>query len=937
MATLDHDPLSGFLRGDSVADEVEQTVQELKLLRAIEANTSDMARRLARLGLRQDVVQPTPAGARQNIRPMPDAANDAAPGRSGPASAGAGSAEPGQRGAARRGAADRAAEPGQRNAANTTARTGALSAADVTPVPDQHSPAVRAAEPGQRATADRTAEPGQRAAPTADTAADARRQPATRDQSGRFTSGESSADSTSTAKSIGHSITEAARDLGTKLNADVSNVDPAIQAAQELGGIMSPVVSVLKPLGGLFGGLFSRNKEAQQVKQHRENVTWLRRIWRTQADANRTGGGRGGMGMMLTVLSSLMAPLLALGRMLGGMRALAGIAGLARGLTGLGGRGGRGAAGRRGAAGAGGSVDGRQGRRISTTDAGRARTGPGAAPGQADTRRAGRASRTAGPAPADAAGPARAGAGGMVKGALRKLPVIGALFGGAMLAKDLMADDDPNLSAEENKKNRYANVGSSVGALAGGAIGMLGGPAGAIAGGLIGDKVGEMVGEWLAGVDLTGIPDMLTKSFIELKDGALSLAAGAFDAVKDGWKGVVDAGAKVFSGMTDWVKDKWDKATETVLDARDTVADKVHSASDYVADKATSVKDAGQNLLAKATGGRYTGGSNARKDELIKAMDAGGITDPQSKAALMANVDHESGGFTKSEENLNYSAKRLQEVFPNYYKDAESARADAGNPEAIANKVYGGRMGNTEAGDGFKYRGRGALQLTGKAQYEEMGKKLGIDLVNNPDLAADPKYSAQIAVQHWKSSGADKAAQAGDFKLARKKTNGGYNGLDDVNSKMEGYLAQAKAGDLTPTRRADEGKVAAPSGVNKAVSETMASVGVRPAAATPAAVASAPSVTPIGVMAPTASPAKVAATATAVPPLLAAPKLAGYAAPAADASKTKIPAVTEVKTLAPGSAAPPAPAAAPEPPLSQNVADRGIAHASAGGLGMFPM
>lgn len=904
MANLDHDPASGFLRGDSVADEVEQTIQELKLLRAIEANTGDMARRLAVLAQRLDVAQPEPAGARRAPGPMPDAANDAAPGRAGRPPAGA------------RGDV---AEPGQRE--------------------DRRTPATRTAEPGQRGTRSAAADPS----PSAP-----------RDESGRFTSGDG-ADSTSTAKSIGSSISEAGRELGAKLTADVSNVDPTIQAAQELGGIMSPVVSMLKPLGGLFGGLFSRNKEAQQVKQHRENVTWLRRIWRTQADANRRGGGRGGMlGMLLPLLSALIAPLLALGRMLGSMRALAGIAGLARGLAGLGGRGGRGGAGRRGSAGARGASDGRPGRRNWPADAHGARTGPGAAPGQADSRRAGRAGRNAGPTPADAAGgAARAGGGGMLKGALRKLPLIGALFGGAMLANDLMADDDPNLSAEENKKNRYGNVGSTAGSLVGGVLGMLGGPAGAIAGAMIGDKLGEMVGTWLAGVDLaaipgmvtswvssidlSGIPEVVTKAFIGLKDGAIALAGTAFDFVKEGWKGVMDAGAKVFSSVSDWAKEKWEVVTDAVSSVKDTVADTAQTASDYVGEKATSVKDAGQNLLNTVTGGRYTGGSNARKDEMIKAMDAGGITDVKSKAALMASVDNETGGFTRDSENLNYSAKGLLKTFPKYYKTEEAARADANNPEAIANKVYGGRMGNKDAGDGWKYRGRGNLQLTGKSNYEDMSKRLGVDFVNNPELAADPKYSAQIAVEFWKKSGADKAAASGDTDKARRIVNGGDIGLEHTREKYKEYLPQAMAGDLTPTRKSvDEMKVTAPTGVSKAVSNTMASMGARPSAA-PAAVASAPATTPIGVMAPATAPAKVAAASTAIPPTLAAPKLSSYAAPSADASKAKFPAVVESKAVAPGSAAPAPAPAAPEPPLSQNVADRSIAHASAGGIGMWPM
>lgn len=507
-----------------------------------------------------------------------------------------------------------------------------------------------------------------------------------------------------------------------------------------------------------------------------------------------------------------------------------------------------------------------------------------------------------------------------------------------MAASSAMASDDPNLSADENKKERYGGVGGGIGGVVGGVVGLLGGPAGAIAGAMIGDKLGGMVGEWLATVDLGSLPGMIGDAFTSLKDGALEAATGAFDSIKEGWKGLVDTGAKLFAGMSDWAKDTWKAATEAVLGIKDTVADKVQTASDYVGDKATSVKDAGQNLLNKATGGSYTGGSNARKDELIKAMDAGGITDPKSKAMLMANVDHESGGFKKNEENLNYSAKRLQEVFPKYYSTPEAARADANNPEAIANKVYGGRMGNKDAGDGFKYRGRGDIQLTGKSQYEDMGKKLGVDLVNNPDLAKDPKISAQIAVQHWKSSGADKAAMAGDQDRARKLTNGGTNGLEDVKSKYDGYLAQAKAGDLTPTRRADQGKVQAPEGATAALASTMSAVkgspavGVMPIGPRGPLAPTMPGTQTVGVMAPTVPTVGMASIKPINAGTIAAPS---YSPPAPDASLTKIaptPAV-EKPLLTPGKAAAPA-SLQLSVPLSQNLEDRQIAHVASGGMGM---
>jgi predicted chitinase len=846
MAQLDHDAATGFLRGESIADEVEQLAQELKLLRSIDANTSEIARRLGQLSQGRPAVQPGPAGARRAPIIVNNAANDPAAARSSSRSSSRAAGEA-------RGARNRARMAGERLAASP-------------------------------------------------------RQAGTRDASGRFVGGASAkggandgAGSESSARSIGSAIADAARDVKNGLTADVDNVDPTIQAAKELSGILSPAMALFKPLGRLFG----RNKDAQQTKQHRESVTWLRRIWRGQADATK-GQGRGGMGgmlgMLLAMVTAVLAPFKALGRMLGMGRALKAVSNLMPG---------------RGAASGARAV--RAGTRSGTPTNGP----PIIEGGEGRSAKAAKGSKAGG-----IKGVAKSAGGGMLKagkGLLRKIPFVGALIGGAMLANDAMAGDDPELSKDENKKNKWGNVGSGIGGIAGGLLGMLGGPAGAIAGGLIGDQLGGMVGEWLSTVDFDSVLSNISSTFSGWADSASKAASAAFEFVKTGWDGLVTSGTKAISGMADWARDTWKAVTDKVAGWKDTAADAVQRGKDYVGEKATAVKDAGSNVLYKASGGKYGGGgSAAAKDQLIKAMDEGGITDAKSKAALMANMDHESGGFTRKEENLNYSAKRLREVFPKYYKTDEDARADAGNAEAIGNKVYGGRMGNVNPGDGYKFRGRGDTQLTGRAQYEAMGKKLGVDLVNNPELAADPKYSAKIAVANWKSSGADRLAQAGDMTGARKRINGGTNGLEDVNSKYDAYLAQAKAGDLTPTRRADELKVAAPTGVNTALASTMAS-------------AKGQAATPIGVMAPTQVRSAAVANSS-LPVSLAAPKVGTYAPAAADASKMKIPAVPEIKTPTGGAGGKEGPAqVSVELPLSQNVGDRGIAHASAGGLGMFPI
>jgi predicted chitinase len=735
-----------------------------------------------------------------------------------------------------------------------------------------------------------------------------------------------------------HNVGDSLKGAGHSIASGAEGMDPTVQAVKEISGIFSPLSSMLKPMGRLFG----RGKTPEQ-KNQRENVTWYRRIW--SAVKNPAGGSGGGMGMMMTALLSmlgmLLAPIKALGRLLG-MGSLGKL---------LGGLAGGGRAGLKGS---------------------KSRLNAGA-PGSVDAKgKPGRAGSTAGAAPAgtkaeaQAAKAAKAGGKGLLgkgvdfgksligkgagllgksaKGFIRKIPFIGTLLGGLMVANAVLADENPNATPDEKKQakaDKWGTVGGVAGGVVGGAIGSFLGPVGTVIGGVVGDYVGSMMGEWLSTVDFDAVAKTVSDTFSSLADSTLKAASSAFDSVKSSWNGMVESAAKIFTSMSDWAKDTWKAATEAVMGIKDTVADKVQSAQDYVGDKVTSVKDAGQNLLAKATGGSYTGGSNARKDELIKAMDAGGITDPKSKAMLMANVDVETGGFKKNEENLNYSAKRLQEVFPKYYSTPEAARADANNPEAIANKVYGGRMGNTDAGDGYKYRGRGDIQLTGKAQYADMGKKLGVDLVNNPDLAMDPKYSAQIAVQHWKGSGADRAAMAGDQDRARKLTNGGTNGLEDVKSKYDGYLAQAKAGDLTPTRRADQGKVQAPEGATAALASTMSAVkgapavGVMPIGPRGPLAPAMPGAQTVGVMAPTVPSVGMASIRPINAGTMAAPS---YSPPAPDASLTKIaptPAV-EKPLLTPGKAAP-ATSVQVSVPLSQNLEDRQIAHVASGGIGMGSM
>lgn len=112
---------------------------------------------------------------------------------------------------------------------------------------------------------------------------------------------------------------------------------------------------------------------------------------------------------------------------------------------------------------------------------------------------------------------------------------------------------------------------------------------------------------------------------------------------------------------------------------------------------------------------------------------------------FLAQLGHESNGLTHKEEGLSYSASRLTEIWPSRFPTLEVAKKYERNPEKLANFVYGGRMGNVNPGDGYKFRGRGYIQLTGRETYREIGKIAGLDLENDPDLAAKPENAVRIA------------------------------------------------------------------------------------------------------------------------------------------------------------------------------------------------
>lgn len=149
--------------------------------------------------------------------------------------------------------------------------------------------------------------------------------------------------------------------------------------------------------------------------------------------------------------------------------------------------------------------------------------------------------------------------------------------------------------------------------------------------------------------------------------------------------------------------------------------------------------------------------------------------------AFISQICEESGMLSVTEENLHYSAQRMHEVWPGKFPTADAAQyAVNGGPEGIADAVYGGRLGNDMHGDGYKYRGRGFIQLTFKANYEASSHGCGADLVTNPDLVALPEYAALTAAEYWKRNGCNEMSDPDNMDAVTrvtKKINGGYINL----------------------------------------------------------------------------------------------------------------------------------------------------------------
>jgi putative chitinase len=155
------------------------------------------------------------------------------------------------------------------------------------------------------------------------------------------------------------------------------------------------------------------------------------------------------------------------------------------------------------------------------------------------------------------------------------------------------------------------------------------------------------------------------------------------------------------------------------------------------------------------------------------------IDTPKRQAAFIGQCSYESANFTRLQENLNYTAQRLMQVWPSRFPYIIAAEPYAHNPEKLANFVYAGRMGNLQDGDGYTYRGRGLIQITGREMYTKCGNALGIDLIDNPDLLLTPEYATLSASWFWNKHGLNALADAQEYGTMTRRINGGTTGLDD--------------------------------------------------------------------------------------------------------------------------------------------------------------
>jgi putative chitinase len=177
-------------------------------------------------------------------------------------------------------------------------------------------------------------------------------------------------------------------------------------------------------------------------------------------------------------------------------------------------------------------------------------------------------------------------------------------------------------------------------------------------------------------------------------------------------------------------------------------------------------------------------------DSLNETCERFAIDSPFRIAGFLSNVAHESGGFATVTEGLHYSVAGLMRIWPHRFPTVEVAQAYAMQPEKIANRAYCDRMGNgSEAsGDGWKFRGRGLIQLTGKNNYVAYSMACDNEALTKPEIVEQPKYAAESAGWFWDVNRLNTLADAQDVRGMCRRINGGYNGLEDRQAKYSALM-----------------------------------------------------------------------------------------------------------------------------------------------------
>ena len=182
-------------------------------------------------------------------------------------------------------------------------------------------------------------------------------------------------------------------------------------------------------------------------------------------------------------------------------------------------------------------------------------------------------------------------------------------------------------------------------------------------------------------------------------------------------------------------------------------------------------------------------------DALNSTFQRFDISTPLRQAAFIGQCGHECGQFKVLEENLNYRAETLMKLWSKRFPTLEIANQYARNPKKIANMVYSNRMGNRDeaSGDGYRFRGRGCIQLTGSANYFHAGQACSVDFIMEPDLVATPMYAALTAGWFWDTHKLNRFADSMDYLTMTKKINGGTIGLQDRIKHINHALEVLKA------------------------------------------------------------------------------------------------------------------------------------------------